>query len=99
MHYNKFLFDSAESEMRDQILQMSPQFTSKDFVDGFARDSGHEYEALVRRYLGPYDRPHAEQIAHREITHTLRNKFSDLVTKIGDCSNPKGGTMSLWRRV
>ena len=99
MHYNKFLFASAESEMRDQILQMDPEFTSKDFVEGFARDADQEYEALVARYRARYDRPHAEQIAHREITHTLRNKFADLVTKTGNCKNPKGGTMSQWRRL
>jgi hypothetical protein len=98
MHYNKFLFVSAESEMRDQIFRMDPEFTSRDFVEGFARDAYQEYEALVARYCH-YDRPHAEQIAHREITHTLRNKFADLVTKTGDCENPKGGTMSKWRRV
>jgi hypothetical protein len=99
MHYNEFLFASAESELRDQILQMAPQFTSKDFIEGFVRDSDREYEALVARYRNRYDHPHAEQIAHREITHTLRNKFQDLVIKTGDCKNPKGGTMSQWRRL
>jgi hypothetical protein len=99
VHYNKFLFTSAEAEIRDQILLMNREFTSLEFIEGFSNHARPEYEALIRRYLPRYDRAHAMQIAHREITHTLRNKFGDLAEKVGDCRNPKGGSMSRWRRL
>ena len=99
-HYNKDLFDLAEAELHAQLLAMSTNFDSVQFCYKFSRNHNHEYEWLVGRFMSSgYDRPHAEQIAHREITHTLKNKFPDLVEKIGDAPNHyHGGTMSLWRR-
>jgi hypothetical protein len=102
MHYNKALYRHAEAELRDQALAMPPRFDSVQFCNGFSANHSQEYERLVRRYMNSpraWDRPHAVQIAHREITHTLKNKYSDLVEKVGEAPNPHGGTMSLWRRL
>jgi hypothetical protein len=71
-----------------------------DLLTGLAAYAPKEFESIVRIYtVRGYDRAHAEWVAHREITHTLRNRFSDLVAKIGECANPKGGTMSVWNRI
>jgi hypothetical protein len=102
MHYNKALLQHANAELRDQASSMSQTFNSVDFCEAFAANYPLEYEWLVQRYTQSpkhWDRPHAVQIAHREITHTLKNKYSDLVQKVGEAPNPRGGTMSLWRRI
>lgn len=102
MHYNKAFYRHAEAELRDQALAMPVCFNSVEFCDAFSINHRPEYEWLVQRYMNSprqWDQPHAVQIAHREITHTLKNKCSDLVAKVGEDRNPHGGTMSLWRRL
>ena len=100
MHCNDAVIRIAEAEIPDQVLRLPRQFTSADFLTGLAQHAPREYETIVRLYtVRGYDRPHAKQIAHREITHTLRNGFADLVVKVGDCPNPKGGTMGVWNRI
>ena len=102
MHCNKAFYQHAEAELRDQILAMPSQFDSVLFCDAFKANHKQEYEWLVQRYMKSarkWDRPHAEQIANREMTHTVRNKFADLVVKVGEDRNPHGGIMSLWRRL
>jgi hypothetical protein len=99
MHSNAAVMSIADTKMRDLVLRLPKQFTSADFLKGLAQNARPEYEAIVGLYTARgWDRPHAEQIAHREMTHTLRNKLSDLVEKVGDCPNPKGGVMSVWNR-
>jgi hypothetical protein len=96
--FNRMVLELAESEMRQQLLSMPNRFTSREYLDGFVRLAPAKYDAIVSRYLTDWPRPHAEWIANREITHTLRNKFSHMVTKVGDCENPKGGIQSEWNR-
>ncbi len=100
MHYNKEFFNMAEAEMHAQLLAMPKQFDSVQFCDELSRNHKLEYEWLVTRFVARgYDRPHAVQITHREITHTLRSKFANLVKKVGDAPNHyHGGKMSLWRK-
>jgi hypothetical protein len=99
-HYNKAFFQLAEVEMHTQLLALPTDFNSVQFCNEFSRNHNQEYLWLVKRFMTRgYDRPHAVQIANREITHTLKNKFPDLVEKIGEAPNHyHGGTMSLWRR-
>jgi hypothetical protein len=99
MHYNKAFYNHADCEMRDQVLAMPKRFNSVEFCTQFSNNYPSEYEWLVLRYRRKWDRAHAVQIANREITHTLRNKYADLVKKIGEAPNPHGGSMSLWQRV
>jgi hypothetical protein len=101
MHSNKALLDLAEAEMHRELLGMSTtrNFSSADYLAAFAVHAANEYGQFRTRYTSRgWDLPHATQIAHREIMHTLKNKFGDLVTKVGEAPNPHGGTMSLWRR-
>jgi hypothetical protein len=101
MHSNKELMYLAEPEMRRELLSMSTTriFSSVDYLDAFAAHAANKYAQFRARYTNRgWDLPHATQIAHREIMHTLKNKFGDLVTKVGDSPNPHGGTMSLWHR-
>jgi hypothetical protein len=100
MHWNKEVFRILGPQIPNQIGQLPMSFDSSMFVDRVARYAPTQYGDVVRIYVSRgYDRAHAEWIAHREITHTLRNKFSHLVEKVGQCANPKGGTMSLWNRL
>jgi hypothetical protein len=101
MHWNKALLDLAEAEMHRELLGMSAthRFSSVDYLDAFAAHAANEYGQFRARYTNrDWDVPHATQVAHREIMHTLKNKFGDLVTKVGEAPNPRGGTMSLWHR-
>ena len=87
-HYNKAFFQLAEAEMQTQLLALPTDFNSVQFCNEFSRNHNQEYEWLVKRFMTRgYDRPHAVQIANREITHTLKNKFPDLVEKIGEAPN------------
>jgi hypothetical protein len=101
MHSNKVLLDLAQAEMHQELLSMSTRrdFSSADYLDAFAAHAPNEYAQFRARYTNRgWDLPHATQIAHREIMHTVKNKFRDLVTKVGEAPNPRGGTMSIWRR-
>ena len=100
MHWNKEVFRVLGPHFPNQLSQLPQSFASSRFIDRIARHAPVQYNHIVGIYVARgNDRAHAEQIAHREITHTLRNKFSHLVEKVGDCPNPKGGIMSLWNRL
>jgi hypothetical protein len=100
MHWNKKVFRILGPQIPNQIGQLPPNFDSSVLIDRVSRYAPSQYGDVVGIYTSRgYDRAHAEWIAHREITHTLRNKFSHLVVKVGECPNPKGGTMSLWNRL
>lgn len=100
MKHNKVLLRLAQSELEETILRMPPRFTSLQFYGLFASEFQNRYETFLRIYTRRgHDRPHAIQIANREMMHTVKNCFDHLVGKIGDCPNPKGGVMSNWHRI
>jgi hypothetical protein len=99
LKYNRAVLELAGSDMHRQLLLMPRRFTSREYLDGLIGLAPATYDAIVNRYMPKWPRPHAEQIANREITHTLRNKFSNMVRKVGDCHNPKGGIQSEWDRI
>ena len=100
MKYNKVLLSLAQSEIENVILRMPPRFASLQFYDLFVSAFRDRYETFLRIYTRRgHDRPHAIQIANREMMHTVKNCFPHLVRKIGDCPNPKGGVISNWHRI
>ena len=97
--YNRAILQIASEQIERQICMMAHSFTSHDFYTEFASRHTSAYERIVGIYVDRgYDLAHATQIAHREFMHTVKNRFGHLVQKVGDCGNPKGGTMSLWCR-
>ncbi len=86
--------------MLDTLRAMSTNFDSVQYLYKFSQRHHTKYDEFVNRYMEMgWDRAHAEWIAHREITHTLRNKLFELVEKVGDAPNHyHGGKMSLWKK-
>jgi hypothetical protein len=50
-------------------------------------------------YQDRNDRPHAIQIVHSQLMHTVNDRFARLTQKVRTIPNPKGGDMSEWRRL
>jgi len=87
--YNQQILDLARGEIEQQIQSMPAQFTSFDFYTAFAANHS-------RIYTQRHDRPHAIQILHSQLMHTVNDRFSHLVRKTHTIANPKGGDMSAW---
>jgi hypothetical protein len=99
-HWNKEAYRLLGQAMEDQVRRSPFAFASDFLLQGLQHNAHPEMQAFYQTYTSRgIRRPHAEWIAHREITHTLRTKFPHLVVKVGECPNPKGGTMSRWNRI
>ncbi|PYP84512.1 MAG: hypothetical protein DMG65_22315 [Candidatus Angelobacter sp. Gp1-AA117] len=94
--YNQQILDLARGEIEQQIQSMPAQFTSFDFYTAFAANHSRKYQQLIRIYTQRHDRPHAIQILHSQLMHTVNDRFSHLVRKTHTIANPKGGDMSAW---
>jgi hypothetical protein len=97
--YNRRMLNLAANEIETQIRAMQPNFTSLDYYRGFEQNYSAHYEDFVRHYLGRgKDRPHAIQIVHSQLMHTVNDRFHQLTRKVQTIPNPKGGDMSAWER-
>jgi hypothetical protein len=98
--YSNRILEVASTEIEEQLQSMPRRFRSDDFYSAFKSNYPRQYETIIRMYVARgHDRPHAIQIAHSQLMHTVNNQFDHLVRKISDCPNPKGGRMSLWASV
>ena len=100
--YNRQFLELAQDEIEAQIRQMPDNFTSSDFYTGFKRNYPQLYEDFIRIYMGrnsTLDRPHAAQVVHTQLMHTVNDRFHHLTHKVRTVRNPKRGEMSEWTRV
>src|SRR6266481_5555691 len=98
--YNKCILGLAHEEIETQIRTMPQSYTSRDFYTSFENNHRQKYEDLIRIYTDRrHDRPHAVQILHSQLMHTVNECFSSLTRKVRTVSNPKGGEMSLWVKM
>lgn len=100
--YNRQFLELAQDEIEAQIRQMPENYTSLDFYTGFERNYAQLYEDFIRIYTdrnNTLDRPHAVQIVHTQLMHTVNDRFHHLTRKVRTVRNPKGGEMSEWTRV
>jgi hypothetical protein len=98
--YNQRMLDLAADEIRNQITAMSRDYTSLDFCTAFKRTYSAYYEEFIRFYTARgHSRPHAIQVVHSQLMHTVNSRFYHLTRKVRTIPNPKGGEMSAWVRV
>jgi hypothetical protein len=99
---NRQFLELAQDEIEAQIRQMPETYTSRDFYKGFEANYPQLYEDFIHIYMdrnGTLDRPHAVQIVHTQLMHTVNDRFHHLTRKARTIRNPKGGKMSEWARV
>ena len=98
--YNRRFLDLADAEIAAQIRSMPPSFTSERFCQGFAERFPEKWERFVSLYTArSHDRPHAIQIVHAQLMHTVQSRFAHLTRKTRTVPNRKGGDMSEWVRT
>ena len=100
--YNRQFLELAHDEIEAQIRQMPDHYTSFDFYTGFEGNHPQLYEDFIRIYMdrnSTLDRPHAVQIVHTQLMHTVNDRFHQMTRKVRTVRNPKGGQMSEWTRV
>jgi hypothetical protein len=100
--YNRQFMEVGRDEIAAQIREMPATFTSLDFYTRFQSNYPQVYEDFVRIYTSRdtgLDRPHAIQIVHTQLMHTVNDRFHNLARKVRTVPNPKGGEMSEWTRV
>jgi len=98
--YNRQFLELGHAEIEGQIRTMPENYTSFDFYSGFERNYPLLYEDFICIYTDRHhDRPHAMQIVHAQLMHTVNDRFHHLTRKVRTVPNPKGGDMSQWVRV
>jgi hypothetical protein len=97
--YNKQFLALAANQIEAQIRLMPRNYTSRDFYTAFERNHPKPYRAMICSYAGRHDLPHATQIAHTQLMHTVNHCFHHLTRKVRTIPNPKGGDMSEWVRL
>ena len=79
---------------------MPRNYTSFDFCTEFERSHRQVREAFIDIYMKiRHDRPHAIQIVHAQLMHTVNDRFHHLTHKVRTIPNPHGGNMSDWIRA
>jgi hypothetical protein len=97
--YNRRFLELAEAEIEAQIQEMPAKYTSDTFCEAFADHFPETWERFVALYTArSHDRPHAIQIVHSQLMHTVNSRFTHLTRKVRTVPNPKGGDMSEWVR-
>lgn len=97
--YNRRFLELAGTEIEAQIQAMPVTYTSDTFCAGFAERFPEKREGFVALYTArSHDRPHAIQIVHSQLMHTVNSRFTHLTQKVRTVANPKGGDMSEWVR-
>jgi hypothetical protein len=95
--YNRRILAEMQDEIAEQIQAMPNNYTSLDFYTALRINHPHKYEAFILSYMRRgHDRPHAIQIFHSQLMHTVSHSFSRLTRKVATIGNPKGGEMSQW---
>ena len=100
--YNQQFFNFGREQIETQIREMPSTFTSTEFLSRFEASFPAIYEDFIRIYMSwddALDRPHAIQIVHSQLMHTVNDRFHSLARKVQTIRNPKGGDMSEWTRV
>jgi hypothetical protein len=98
MHNRKFL-ELGRDEIEAQIRTMPRHYVSIDFCIGFESNYPQLRENFIHIYTNRgHDRPHAIQIVHAQLMHTVNDRFHHLTGKVRTVPNPKGGEMSEWVR-
>lgn len=98
--YNQQMLDLAAAEIETQIRAMPRNYTSLDFCTEFKKNYPQRYDEFVRLFTAKgHDEPHAIQLAHSQLMHTVNDRFQHLTRKVQTIPNPKGGDMSAWERV
>ena len=102
--YNRRMLERAHKEIEAQIRRMPrvKNCTSLDFYTGFQENHSTLYEEFIRMYMdrdSTVDRPHAEQVVHAQLMHTVNHCFHHLIRKVRTIPNPKGGNQSEWIRL
>jgi hypothetical protein len=97
--YNRQFLDLGSDEIEAQIGSMPEHYVSRDFCNGFETNYPQLREDFIRIYTDRrHDRPHAIQIVHSQLMHTVNDRFHHLTRKVRTVPNPKGGDMSEWVR-
>ena len=98
--YNRRFLELGEAEIEAQIRRMPRHYVSLDFCTAFETNYPQLREDFIRIYTNRnHDLPHAIQIVHSQLMHTVNDRFRHLTYKVGTIPNPKGGEMSEWVRV
>ena len=97
--YNRKFMELGQEAIEATIQAMPQTYTSEDFCSVFASNHSDTYESFVRMFQDRNDRPHAIQIVHSQLMHTVSDRFARLTQKVRTIPNPKGGDMSEWRRL
>jgi hypothetical protein len=102
--YNAQFLQLGHVEIERQILAMPARphnYTSEDYLAGFCKNNPLLYANFIRIYTNRHhNRPHAMQIVHSQLMHTVNNCFPHLTRKVRTIPNlKKGGDMSLWVRL
>jgi hypothetical protein len=71
---------------------MPEHYVSLDFCNSFETNYPHLLEDFIRIYTDRrHDRPHAIQIVHSQLMHTVNDRFHHLTRKVRTIPNPKKG--------
>jgi hypothetical protein len=98
--YNRKFLEDGHDEIEAQILAMPGNYVSLDFCTGFEENHPQLRENFIRFYMSRgHSRPHAIQIVHSQLMHTVNDRFHHLTRKIRTVPNPRGGDMSEWVRL
>jgi hypothetical protein len=98
--YSQRILAEMHDEIVESIQAMPNHYTSLEFYSSLARNHPRKREILIDSYMEKgHDRPHAIQIFHQQLMHTVSDRFSHLTRKVATIGNPKGGEMSRWVRL
>jgi hypothetical protein len=98
--YSRRIHAEMQDEIVEQIQAMANNYTSLEFYTALEINHPQRCEALILSYMQRgHDRPHATQIFHSQLMHTVSHSFSQLTRKVATIGNPKGGDMSQWVRL
>jgi len=98
--YNGQFLELGGEKIEQQILAMPESFNSMDFYSQFEQNYPKLYDQFILMYMSKgHDRPHAVQIVHTQLMHTVNDRYHHLARKVRTIPNPKGGQMSEWSRV
>jgi hypothetical protein len=100
--YNSHFLQTGRDEIERQILAMPlppHNYGSDDYLRGFCASNPQLYRDWIGGYLTRHHTlPHAKQIVHSQLMHTVSTCFPHLTRKVQTIPNLKGGDTSLWER-
>ena len=91
--------EMGHDEIEAQIGNMPERYVSCEFCNDFEANYPQLRRDFIRIYTDRgHDLPHAIQIVHSQLMHTVNDRFHHLTRKVRTVRNPKGGDMSEWVR-